>query len=50
LKFTREADHAEAQAWSIRMEGYGDPAQPSPTIGQCHNGGYGPDGNRMQSL
>ena len=30
----READHAEAYAWSIRMEGYGGPAQPSPTIGQ----------------
>jgi len=23
------------------MEGFGDPAQPSPTIGQCLNGGYG---------
>ena len=34
-----EADHAEAEAWSIRMEGYGGPAQPSPTIGQCINGG-----------
>jgi hypothetical protein len=22
------------------MEGYGGPAQPSPTIGQCLNGGY----------
>lgn len=28
----------EARAWSIRMEGYGGPAQPSPTIGQCLNG------------
>lgn len=35
----READRAEAEAWSIRMEGYGGPAQPSPTIGQCLNGG-----------
>ena len=35
----READHAEAEAWSIRMEGYGGPAQPSPTIAQCLNGG-----------
>ena len=34
----READRAEAEAWSIRMEGYGGPAQPSPTIGQCLNG------------
>jgi hypothetical protein len=33
-------DRAEAEAWSIRMEGYGGPAQPSPTIGQCLNGGY----------
>jgi hypothetical protein len=23
------------------MEGYGGPARPSPTIGQCLNGGYG---------
>jgi hypothetical protein len=35
----READRAEAEAWSIRMEGYGGPAQPSPTIRQCINGG-----------
>jgi hypothetical protein len=40
-KAIREADRAEAQAWSIRMEGYGGPAQPSPTIGQCLNGGLG---------
>ena len=31
----READRAEAYAWSIRMEGYGGPVQPSPTTGQC---------------
>src|SRR5260370_37481658 len=37
----READRAEAEAWSIRMEGYGGPAQPSPTIGECLNGGGG---------
>jgi hypothetical protein len=37
----READRAEAEAWSIQMEGYGGPAQPSRTIGQCLNGGYG---------
>ena len=36
-KAAREADRAEA----LRMEGYGGPAQPSPTIGQCLNGGYG---------
>ncbi len=37
----READRAEAEAWSIRMEGHGGPAQPSPTIAQCLNGGLG---------
>src|ERR1700755_1610721 len=37
----READRAEAYAWSVCMEGYGGPAQPSPTIGQCLNGGLG---------
>jgi hypothetical protein len=37
----RDADRAEVEAWSIRMEGYGGPAQPSPTIGQCLNGGLG---------
>ena len=40
-KALREADRAEAEAWSIRMEGYGGPAQPSPTIGQCLHGGLG---------
>jgi len=38
-KALRDADRAEAEAWSIRMEGYGGPAQPSPTIAQCLNGG-----------
>jgi len=37
----RAADRADAEARSIRMEGYGGPAQPSPTIGQRLNGGYG---------
>jgi hypothetical protein len=42
-KAARAADRAEAEgpAWSIRMEGYGGPALPSPTIGQCLNGGLG---------
>jgi hypothetical protein len=40
-KAIRAADRAEAEAWSIRMEGYGGPAQPSPTIAQCLNGGLG---------
>jgi hypothetical protein len=33
----RAADRAE----SLRMEGFGGPAQPSPTTGQCLNGGLG---------
>ena len=37
----READRAETEARSIQMEGYGGSAQPSPTIAQCLNGGYG---------
>jgi hypothetical protein len=40
-KAIRAADRAEAETWSIRMEGYGGPAQPSPSIGQCLNGGLG---------
>jgi hypothetical protein len=40
-KATREADRAEAEAWSIRMDGYGGQSQPSPEIAQCLNGGYG---------
>jgi hypothetical protein len=38
-KAAREADRAEAYAWSVRMEGNGGPAQPSPTIAQCLRGG-----------
>ncbi len=37
----RAADRAEGEAWSIRMEGYFGPAQPSPTIAQCLNSGLG---------
>jgi hypothetical protein len=33
-KAAREVHRAEAYAWSVRMEGYGGPAQPSPTIAQ----------------
>jgi hypothetical protein len=36
-KAAREAD----RAWLLRMEGYGGPAQPSPTIARCLNGGLG---------
>jgi hypothetical protein len=41
LRRPREAHRAEAFAWSVQMEGYGGPAQPFPTIGQCLNGGLG---------
>ena len=40
-KAAREADAAECHLWSEQMEGFGGPAQPSPTIAQCLNGGYG---------
>jgi hypothetical protein len=40
-KAVREANRAAADFWSIQMEAYGGPAQPSPTIGQCINGGCG---------
>lgn len=36
----RERDRAACLLWSEQMEGFGGPAQPSPTIGQCLNGGY----------
>jgi hypothetical protein len=49
-KAARAADRAEAEAWSVRMEGYGGPAQPSPTIGQRVNGGYGLAGDRVLSM
>jgi hypothetical protein len=49
-KALREADCAEAHAWSLRMEGYGGPAEPSPSIGQCLNGGLGWLEVEMQSL
>jgi hypothetical protein len=40
-KAAREADAAECLLWSEQMEGFGGPAQPSPTIARCLNGGYG---------
>ena len=36
-----DADRAAAELWSIQMEAFSGPAQPSPTIGQCLSGGYG---------
>jgi hypothetical protein len=41
VEAAREADRAEAPAWSLRMEGFGGPAQPSPTVAECLNGRYG---------
>jgi hypothetical protein len=41
VEAAREADRAEAHAWSLQMEGFGGPAQRSPTIARCLNGGYG---------
>jgi hypothetical protein len=32
IQAVREAHAAAAEAWSVRMEGYGGPAQPSPAI------------------
>jgi hypothetical protein len=32
---TGDADAAECLLWSERMEGFGGPAQPAPTIVQC---------------
>jgi hypothetical protein len=40
-KAAREADAAECLLCSEQMEGFGGPAQPSPTIAQYLNGGYG---------
>lgn len=40
-KAIRERDAAECHLWFEQMEGYGGPAQPSPTIAKCLNGGYG---------
>jgi hypothetical protein len=37
----KEADKLACQAWNMRMLGYQGPAQPSPTIGDALNAGYG---------
>jgi hypothetical protein len=37
----KEADQLACIAWNNRMLGYKGPAQPSPTIGDALNGGYG---------
>jgi hypothetical protein len=37
----KEADRLACEAWSKRMLGYEGPAQPSPTLGDALNAGYG---------
>jgi hypothetical protein len=37
----KEADRLACEAWNMRMLGYKGPAQPSPTIGDALNAGYG---------
>jgi hypothetical protein len=37
----READRLACVAWNHRMLGYKGPAQPSPTMGDALNAGYG---------
>lgn len=37
----KEADRLACEAWNCRMLGYKGPAQPSPTIGDALNAGYG---------
>jgi hypothetical protein len=37
----KEADRLACEAWNYRMLGYKGPAQPSPTLGDAINGGYG---------
>lgn len=36
----QEVDRAACRLWSEQMEGYGGPAQPSPTIRQALHAGY----------
>jgi hypothetical protein len=40
-KARKEADRLACEAWNFRMLGYKGPAQPSPTIGDALNAGYG---------
>jgi len=37
----KEADRLACVAWNHRMLGYSGPAQPSPTLGDALNAGYG---------
>jgi hypothetical protein len=40
FQIARRASLPAAELWSIQMEAYGGPAQPSPTMAQGLNGGY----------
>lgn len=40
-KARKEADRLACEAWNFRMVGYKGPAQPSPTLGDALNAGYG---------
>jgi hypothetical protein len=37
----KEADRFACEAWNKRMHGFRGPAQPSPTLGDALNAGYG---------
>ena len=37
----KEADRLACDAWNARMLGYKGPAQPSPTLGDALNAGFG---------
>jgi hypothetical protein len=37
----KEADKLACEAWNKRMLGFQGPAQPSPTLGDALNAGYG---------
>src|SRR6202051_3821019 len=37
----KEADRLACEAWNYRMLGYKGPAQPSPTLGDALNAGFG---------
>lgn len=40
-KARREADQLACKAWNMRLLGFKGPAQPSPTLGDALNAGYG---------
>jgi hypothetical protein len=40
-KARKEADRLACEAWNMRMLGFQGPAQPSPTLGDALNAGFG---------